>query len=204
CRRWRRAASPEEISMKHRGTILVCLAALLGAASAPAEKPKAEYRVVFAPARDLGRQLEAAGKAGFACIALARPDPGVGPGGVVAILGRSVGAPPEAVTHRVFVGSLTGTDAASPLEKAGGEGFRLCGVVLDESKPNRAFVAVLSRGSGSSSTAHYVVETLKIWKEALARLKDRAAEGFQPVAAAPVDDNRVRELSSWLVVIERT
>ncbi len=35
------------------------------------------------------------------------------------------------------------------------------------------------------------------------RLNARGGEGFVPVAAAPVNDNRVPEMRSWLVVVER-
>ena len=170
---------------------------------APAAEMRLEYRVVFASAKDLGRQMESAGRDGFACVAVARPDPGAAPPGVVVLLGRPAGAPAAAVANRVVVGGWAGTDLEAPLDRAGGEGFRLCGVVLDEEPPNSALVAVLTRRDGAPVAARYAVEVLKNYKESLVRLNARGAEGFVPVAAAPVNDNRVPDMRSWMVVIER-
>jgi hypothetical protein len=89
------------------------------------------------------------------------------------------------------------------VDRAGGEGFRLCGVALDEGPPSPALVAVLTRRDGAPSVARYGVEVLKNYKESLVRLNARGAEGFVPVAAAPVNDNRVPDMRSWVVVIER-
>lgn len=168
-----------------------------------AEKPRLEYRVVYAPARDLGRRLEAAGREGYACVGVARPDPGATPPGVVVLLGRAVGGAPSAVAHRVVAGGWGGTDLEAPLDKAGAEGFRLCGVVLDEEPPNPALVAVMSRSADPQVPAHYGVEVLTNYKDSLVRLNARAGEGFLPVASAPVNNSRVPEMRAWMVVIER-
>ena len=189
--------------MRARRTILVCASVLFGVCQpAPAEKPRSEYRVVFASARDLGRQLEAAGREGYACVAVARPDSGAAPPGVVVILSRVVGSPAAPVSHRVIAGGWASLDA-SLLDRAGGEGFRLCGVTLNEEPPNPAVVAILSRTAGPPVAARYAVEILKIYKESLVRLGAGGRDGFVPVAAAPVGDNRVPDMRSWLVVTER-
>ena len=189
--------------MRRRCALLACLPALVGAAAAaPAETPRGEYRVVYAPARDLGRRLESAAKEGYACVAVARPDPGVAPGGAVVIVGRSAGSAAPAA-NRAILGGWLNNDLQNALERAGGEGFRVCGTALDEGPPSTSLVAVLSK-KGDAPAAQYVVEALKFWKESLARLKDRAAEGFRLVAAAPIDDNRVPDMRTWLVVAETT
>lgn len=181
------------------------LASALTAAHLPAlaAEVRLEYRVVFASARDLGRQLDAAGREGFACVTVARPDPGAAPPGVVVLLGRPAGASTSPVLHRVIKAGWAGTDLPEPLDRAGSDGFRLCGVVLDEEPPNPALVAVLTRRDGALAPVRYGVEVLKNYKESLVRLNARGAEGFVPVAAAPVNDNRVPEMRSWMVVIER-
>lgn len=188
--------------MRREFAVSAFLLALAVAAPAAAEKAKVEYRVVFAPARDLARPLEAAAKDGFACVLVARPDPGAAPGGVVVVLGRAAG-PAAAVSNRVVQGGWAGSDLQNALERAGGDGFRVCGAALDEGPPSASLVTVLSK-KGDASPAHHVVEVLKVWKESLARLKDRAAEGFRLVAAAPIDDNRVPDMRTWLVVAEKT
>ncbi len=190
--------------MRFRCAALVCASAVaLACPPLRAEERRDEYRVVFASRKDLGRQMESAGREGYACVAVARPDPGAAPPGVVVLLGRTAGAPPAAAANRVVVAGWAGPDLEAPLESAGGEGFRLCGAVLDEGPPNPALVAVLSRRGDAPSPARYAVEILKNYKESLVRLNARGAEGFVPVAAAPVNDNRVPEMRSWLVVTER-
>jgi hypothetical protein len=189
--------------MKIAHALLVAGIVALASKPAPAAEIRLEYRVVFASRKDLGRQMESAGRDGFACVAVARPDPTVAAPGVVVLLGRPAGAPAATVANRVVVGGWAGTDLETPLDRAGGEGFRLCGVALDEGPPDPALVAVLTRREGAPSAARYGVEVLKNYKESLVRLNARGAEGFVPVAAAPVNDNRVPEMRSWMVVIER-
>ncbi len=189
--------------MRRGRALLACLPALAWmTGSAAAEKPRVDYRVVYGRAKDLGRQLESAGRDGYACAAVARPDPGAAPPGVVVVLARPAGTPSTPVSHRAIVGGWAGTDLQELLDRAGGEGFHLCGVALDEGPPNPALVAVMSRRA-VSAPFRYGVEVLKNYKESLVRLNARGAEGFVPVAAAPVDDNRVPEMRSWLVVTER-
>jgi hypothetical protein len=165
------------------------------AAGAPGPAPL-EYRVAFASANRLESQLDELGREGFACVAVARPDPGSRVPGVVAILARPSGAAGSVATHRVIVRGRD--DMKAPLSQAGADGFRLCGVVLDEDPKAPRAVAVMSTGSWQ-----YEAEVLLRYKESLARLNALGREGFVPVAAAPVDDSRVPDMRHWMVVAER-
>ena len=106
--------------------------------------PRFEYRVVFVAARQLERQLESAGRDGYGCVAVARAEPGLNAPGLVVVLGRQAGGSLAPVSHRVVTGSGSGTDLQPLLDRAGGEGFHLCGVVLDEGAAMPAVVAVMS------------------------------------------------------------
>jgi hypothetical protein len=64
-------------------------------------------------------------------------------------------------------------------------------------------IAVMSRSDATSDTRRYGVEVLTNYKDSLARLNEKGREGFYPVASAPIDDNRVPEMRSWLVVTEQ-
>jgi hypothetical protein len=74
---------------------------------AGAQAPRFDYRVVFASLRQLERQIDSAARDGFACVAMARVDPGVATTGVAVVLGRPVG---EAVpvTHLVVAAAGNG------------------------------------------------------------------------------------------------
>ena len=187
-----------------RSIAVVVLASLSGhALAAPVGEPSAagrvEYRVTFAGAQQLERQLDELGRDGFACVGLARPDPGSGVPGVVAILARASSAAQAVATHRVIVGGRD--DMKVPLSKAGGDGYRLCGVVLDEEPKGPRDVAVMSRSEPGAW--QYDAEVLLRYKESLARLNAIGREGFVPVAAAPVDNNRVPDMRNWMVIAER-
>jgi hypothetical protein len=166
--------------------------------------PRSEYRVVFASARQLARQLDEAGRDGYGCVAVARAEPGLNPPGLVVVLGRQVGAASSPVSHRVAAGGGAGTDLQVQLERAGAEGFRLCGVVLDEAPAVPAIVAVMSHPADRPSAIwHYGVEVLTNYKRSLVSLNAAARDGMLPVAASPIDNNRVPDMRSWLVVTER-
>jgi hypothetical protein len=111
----------------------------------------------------------------------------------------------NAIAHRVIGSGRLGADLQGSLDRAGAEGFRTCGVVLDEEPPMPSVVAVMSRRSGGpAEMARSGVEVLTNYKESLVRLNAKAREGFSPVAAAPVDNNRLPEMRSWLVVTQQT
>jgi hypothetical protein len=166
--------------------------------------PRVESRVVFASTRQLARQLDEAGRDGYGCVAVARAEPGVEVPGVAVVLGRQAGAPPSPVSYRVVTASGVGTDLQALLERAGAEGFRLCGVVLDQATTVPVIVAVMSHPADVPSTIwHYGVEVLTDYKRSLVSLNTGARNGMLPVAASPINNNRVAEMRSWLVVVER-
>jgi hypothetical protein len=156
-----------------------------------------EYRVAFAPAAQLERRLDELGREGYGCVALARPEPGSNVPGVAVILTRTTtGSLPA---HRVVIGGRD--DMKAPLSKNGAEGFRLCGVVLDEEPPNPRAVAVMTKTSDAAW--QYDVEVLLRYKDSIARLNAIGKDGFAPVAAAPIDNNRIPEQRNWMVISER-
>jgi hypothetical protein len=158
-----------------------------------------EYRVIFASASQIERQLDDLGREGYACVSLARPDPGSRVPGIVAILARTANTTGPVATHKVIIGGRD--DMKVPLTKSGSEGFHLCGVVLDEEPPNPRDVAVMTRTTAGSW--QYDVEVLLRYKESLVRLNTIGRDGFLPVAAAPIDNNRVPDQRNWMVVAER-
>ena len=189
----------------HRALILLGIAAVVIAGpDSLAQAPRMNYRVVYASTRQLTRQLDQAGHEGYACVLVAQTDPGAGVPGIVVVLGRPVGGASAPISHRVIAGGGTGADLAAPLERAGVEGFRLCGSVLDEEPPVPAVVAIASRETAAPISArHYGVEPLTNYKESLVRLGAAARNGFRPVAATPINNNRVPEMRSWLVITEQ-
>jgi len=189
-------------------TLRVGLAVVLGAMASRPLTPAVgaapvaanfEYRVVFASAQQLERQLDDLGREGFACVSLARPEPGARVPGVIAIVARTSKTTGPAATHRVIIGGRD--DIKVPLTKAGDEGFRLCGVVLDEEPPNAREVAVMSRATVGSW--QYDAEVLLRYKDSLVRLNTIGRDGFVPVAAAAIDNNRVPEQRNWMIIAER-
>jgi hypothetical protein len=159
--------------------------------------------VIFAEARQLERQLQSIGRDGYSCATVARPEPGVISPGIAVVVGRLSGTSGQAADARVILGGYMGSDLQALLDKAGNEGFRLCGVVLDESSTVPRLVAVMSRAAGPTSAVRYGVEVLRNYKDSLARLNTAAREGFVPIAASVVNDNRVPDMRSWMVVTER-
>jgi hypothetical protein len=158
---------------------------------------------VFASLKQLERQIDGAAREGFACVAMARVDPGIAAPGVAVVLGRPAGTNAP-VTHLVVAAAGSGADLQQGLDRGGAEGFRLCGVVLDEEPPAPRLVAVMSRPADASpSPLRYGVEVLTNYKNSLVRLNAAGRDGFVPVAAAPVNNNRVVDIRSWLVVAER-
>lgn len=182
---------------------LVCAIGIAAAATIGAQTPTSEYRVVFAAARQLERQLQSIGRDGYACSVVAQPEPGVVAPGVAVVVGLPKGLAGQAADARVIIGGYMGTDLRASLDKAGNEGFRLCGVVLDESATVPALVAVMSRSAGPTEAVRYGVEVLTNYKDSIARLTAAAREGFIPVAASAVNNNRVPDMRSWMVVTER-
>jgi hypothetical protein len=162
-----------------------------------------EYRVVFASAQHLARQLDEAGHDGYACVAVAHAEPGTVSPGIVVLLGRTASRS-AAVPHQVIVGGRLGTDLQPLLDRAGESGFRLCGIVLAEGPPGSSLVAVMSQSTSQANTTwHYGVEVLTSYKSSLVRLNAAARDGFRAVAAEAVDNSRVPAMRSFMVVTER-
>jgi hypothetical protein len=172
-----------------------------------AQPARREYRVVFASARQLARQLDEAGRDGFVCEIVARPELRAGAPpvpGIVVVLGRPAGSANAAAAHRVVTGGGGGTDLGPSLDRSGAAGFRLCGIVLDEAAPVPSMVAVMSQPAGQAgSTWSYAGEVLSNYKNSLVRLNAAARDGFMPVAAEAVNNSRVPEGRNWLVITER-
>lgn len=183
--------------------LLGCALALGAVSTTHADAPRAEYRVVFASSRQLAAQLDSMGRDGYACVAVARPDPGVVVPGVAVMVGRRSDGAHPAIAHRVVTGGHMGTDFQAALDRAGADGFRLCGLVLDESLTTQPLVAVLAQDPAAAAAAsHFGVEVLTNYKASLARLATAGRDGFLPVAAAPVNNNRLPEMRNWMVVTE--
>jgi hypothetical protein len=179
--------------------VMWAAAGLLPSPIAAARRPAdVEYRVAFEPASQLERRLNELAREGFACVALAQPDPGSKVPGVVAILARTASTAAAPPAHRVVLDSSAGMKTA--LTRNGADGFRLCGVVLDE-EPLVRLVAVMARTAPGAW--QYDTEDLLRYKESLARLNLIGRDGFAPVAAAQIDNNRVPDMRDWMVVVER-
>lgn len=194
------------LGVRARLVVVACVSLVAGTARLAIAQPRVEYGVVFASARQLARQLDEAGREGYACVAVARSEPGAGGAvvpGVVVVLGRTMGSS-AAAAHRVIAGGGGGADLQPLLDRAGAAGLRLCGVVLDEASPGPSLVAVMSqRADQASATWRYGVEVLSNYKNSLVRLNAAARDGFLPVAAEAVNNARVPEARSWMVVTER-
>lgn len=187
------------------GATVIAAVSAVAPPSVEAQPVRLEYRVVHAAPRELQRRVDEAGRDGFTCVSVARPEQDVKLNGVVVILARPATAiPPTRVMHRIELGGGGGSDLQALLERGGSEGFRLCGVALAEVAPTPILVAVMSRRSDTDAAPwHYVAEVLG-HRETLARLVAKGREGFEPVAAAPVNDNRVAEQRNWIVVAEKS
>jgi hypothetical protein len=166
------------------------------------QAPRFEFRIVVAQKGSLLRQLDEAGRDGFRCLTVAQNEPGASVPAVVAILARQVGGPGGPAEHRVVTGLGGSGDAM--LDRAGADGFRLCGAVLDEEPPAPIGVAIMSRSAGAApETWQYRTEVLSNYKNSLARLNAAAQDGFVPVAAAATNSSRVPDMRTWMVIVER-
>jgi hypothetical protein len=186
------------------GAAVACALAA-GAASGVgfAQSARLEYRVVFAPAAELGRRLDDAGREGYACLGVARPEPDAPMSGVVVVLSRPVGQVRAGVVHRVIPGGGRGSDLQLSLDRAGALGLRLCGISFDEGQGTPSPVAVMTGSAQATGAWRYAVEVLSNYRSSLPRLNAAGRDGLLPVAATPVNDNRVAALRSWMVVLER-
>lgn len=171
-----------------------------------AQSGRLEYRVVQAAPYQLQLVMDAAGRDGFTCVSVARPELDVTLDSVVVVLARpyvETTYVPKPVAHRV-VRATTSTDLGTLLDRGAVEGYRLCGVALAEVTPGPVLAAVMSRDTERTQGGRRYTTDVLGNSERRARLAARGREGFVPVAATPVGDNRVREQRNWLVVAEQT
>jgi hypothetical protein len=188
---------------------IVVVAATLTAfpRGAAAQTNRLEYRVVHGAPYQLQQLIDDAGRDGFTCVSVARPEPDVRLSGVVVILARpyiETTHVPSRVTHRIVRTAGSGGELGARLDHGAGEGYRLCGVALAEVAPGPVLVAVMSPDSErATGRRHYAAEVLGT-ADRVARLAALGREGFVPIAATPIDSSRVVEQRNWLVVAERT
>lgn len=174
---------------------------------AKAQSGRFEYRAIHAAPYQLQQVIDEAGRDGFTCVSVARPELDVRLPGVVVTLARpyieTTHVNPR-VIHRVVRGSGSGGDFGVLLDRGAADGYRLCGVALAEAPPGPVLVAVMipdtERAPGGRHYASAVVGTA----DRVARLAALGREGFVPVAATPINDNRVPEQRNWMVVAEQT
>ena len=172
-----------------------------------AQSNRLEYRVIHAAPHQLQRVVDEAGRDGFACVSVARPELDVRLPGVVVTLARpyveTTHVYPRAI-HRVVRGSGSGGDFGELLDRSAADGYRLCGVALADATPGPVLAAVMiPDGERAPGGRHYASAVLGN-AERVARLAALGREGFVPVAATPINDNRVPEQRSWMVVAELT
>lgn len=175
--------------------------------AADAQSGRLEYRAVHAAPYQLQQVIDEAGRDGFTCVSVARPELDVRLPAVVVTLARpyieTTHVNPT-VKHRVVRGSGSGGDFGELLDRSAADGYRLCGVALAEVGPGPVLVAVMvpdtERAPGSRHYASAIVGNA----ERVARLATLGRDGFVPVAATPINDNRVPEQRNWMVVAEQT
>ncbi len=167
-----------------------------------AQPARTEYRVVFAAPREVQRRVDEAGREGFSCLAVARPELDVKLNGVVVVLGRSARPGSATVEHRAVLASGGGSDLQSLLARGGADGFGLCGVALAETS-TPTLVAVMRRADTDTAPREYAAQTVGD-RDSIASFKTSVRDGFVPMAATPVNDSRVAEMRRWMVVSERS
>ena len=174
---------------------------------AEAQAGRLEYRVVHAAPYQLQLIIDEAGRDGFTCVSVARPELDVRLPGVVVTMSRPYFETTHVyptVRHRVVRGSGSGGDFGALLDQGAAGGYKLCGVALAEVTPGPVLVAVMSPDTEHArTTRHYASEILGNAERA-ARLAALGKQGFVPVAATPINDNRVIEQRNWMVVAEQT
>jgi hypothetical protein len=174
--------------------------------NAEAQSSRLEYRVIHAAPYQLQRVIDDAGRDGFACVSVARPEIDVKMPGVVVTLARPYIETTHVyarVRHRVVRGSGSGGDFGELIDKGAADGYRLCGLALAEVAPGPVLVAVMTPDTErTTGDRHYASEILGT-ADRVARLAALGQKGFVPVGATPINDNRVPEQRHWMVVAEQ-
>jgi len=186
---------------------IVASAHAMLARGADAQPARLEYRAIHAAPYQLQQVIDAAGRDGFTCVSVARPELDVNMPGVVVTLARpyieTTHVHPT-VVHRVVRGSGSGGDFGELLERGAAGGYRLCGVALAEVAPGPVLVAVMIPDTERVAGGHHYAAAITGSADRVARLAALGQEGFAPIAATPINDNRVPEQRHWMVVVERT
>jgi hypothetical protein len=104
------------------------------------------------------------------------------------------------VIHRVVRGSGSGDDFGVLLDRGAADGYRLCGVALADVTPGPVLVAVMIPDTARARSGQHYASAVIGTADRGARLAALGREGFVPVAATPINDNRVPEQPNWRVV----
>lgn len=184
---------------------LLVLTALADHASA--QVGRLDYRVVFAAPYQLQQVLDAAGRDGFTCVSVARPELDVRLPGVAVIMARpfiETTHVNQTVPHRVVRVAGSGGALAESLERGAAEGYRLCGVALADVAPGAGLVAVMTPDTGPPPGGRHYAAAVTGNAERVAHLASLGRDGFVPIAATPIDDSQLPEQRHWMVVLEQT
>jgi len=194
---------------RHSLIIAISIAASVYATppNADAQSGRLEYRAIHAAPYQLQQVIDDAGRDGFTCVSVARPEPDVKLPGVVVTLARpfiETTHVNRTVVHRVVRGSGSGGDFGSLLDRGAADGYRLCGLALAEVAPGPVLVAVMIPDAEPAPGGRHYASAIVGTADRVARLAALGREGFVPVAATPINDNRVAEQRNWMVVTEQT
>ena len=197
--------------MRHHALIT----ALAIVASAHATRPpdaygqpaRLEYRAVYAAPYQAQQIIDNAGRDGFTCVSVARPELDVRLPGVLVTLARPYIETTHVyptVPHRVVRGPGSGGDFGVQLDRVAADGYRLCGVALAEVVPGPELVAVMIPDTEPARGDRHYASAVLGNADRVAQLAALGRQGFVPVAATPINDNRVPEQRHWMVVAEQT
>ena len=77
-------------------------------------------------------------------------------------------------------------------------------MIVNYVTPMAVLVAVMAPDTERSSSGRHYAAAVTGSAERVARLAALGRQGFEPVAATPIDDSRVPEQRHWMVVAEQT
>lgn len=175
--------------------------------AAHAQSARLEYRAVYATPQQLQLVIDAAGRDGFTCVSVARPELDVRLTGVVVTMARPYFEMTHVyptVPHRVVRGLGSGGEFGALLDRSAADGNRLCGVALVDASPGPVLVAVMSPDTERELGSRHYASAILGSADRVAQLAALGQQGFVPVAATPINDNRVPEQRHWMVVAEQT
>jgi len=186
-------------------SIAACASATLPR-DAAAQPGRLEYRVIHAAPYQLQQVVDDAGRDGFSCVSVARPELDVRMPGVAVTLARPYIETTHVntrVSHRVVRGSGSGGDFGALLDRAAADGYKLCGLALADVTPGPVLVAVMSQDTERTAGSWHYASAVLGTADRVARLTALGREGFVPIASTPINDSRVPEQRNWMVVAEQ-